>query len=82
MTYEYDGGHRVTKRTDAKGQETRYTYDAYGRLTQMQHWAWTCAECRRWCWQSRWSSGSTTTTTAIRATELFAECVGAAGGGG
>ena len=21
------------------GQETRYTYDAYGRLTEVQHWA-------------------------------------------
>ena len=39
VTYQYDGSHRVTKRTDAKGQETRYTYDAYGRLTQVQHWA-------------------------------------------
>jgi YD repeat-containing protein len=39
VTYEYDGSHRVTKRTDAKGQETRYTYDAYGRLTEVQHWA-------------------------------------------
>src|SRR4051812_41998252 len=27
------------KRTDAKGQETRYVYDAYGRVTQVQHWA-------------------------------------------
>ena len=41
VTYEYDGSHRVTKRTDAKGQETRYTYDAYGRLTEVQHWAVT-----------------------------------------
>jgi RHS repeat-associated protein len=39
VTYQYDGSHRVTKRTDAKGQETRYTYDAYMRLTQVQHWA-------------------------------------------
>ena len=27
--------------TDAKGQETRYTYDGYGRLMQVQHWAGT-----------------------------------------
>ena len=27
------------KRTDAKGQETRYAYDVYGRLTEVQHWA-------------------------------------------
>ena len=40
VTYQYDASHKVTKRTDAKGQETRYMYDAYGRLTQVQHWAW------------------------------------------
>src|ERR1039457_4317539 len=40
VTYQYDGSHRVTKRTDAKQQETRYTYDPYGRLKRMQHWAW------------------------------------------
>src|ERR1035437_9367820 len=39
VTYQYDASHHVTKRTDAKGQETRYTYDAYGRLTEVQHWA-------------------------------------------
>jgi YD repeat-containing protein len=39
VTYQYDGSHRVTKRTDAKGQETRYTYDTYGRVTEVQHWA-------------------------------------------
>jgi YD repeat-containing protein len=41
VTYQYDLSHRVTKRTDAKGQETRYTYDAYGRVTEVQHWAGT-----------------------------------------
>ena len=39
VTYQYDGSHHVTKRTDALGQETRYTYDGYGRLTEVQHWA-------------------------------------------
>lgn len=39
VTYQYDASHHVTKRTDAKGQETRYTYEAYGRLTEVQHWA-------------------------------------------
>ena len=24
---QYDGAHRVTRRTDAKGQQTRYVYD-------------------------------------------------------
>ena len=38
VTYQYDGAHHVTKRTDAMGQETRYTYDSYGRLTEVQHW--------------------------------------------
>src|SRR5947209_8595030 len=40
VTYQYDASHHVTKRTDAKGQETRYSYDTYGRLAQVQHWAW------------------------------------------
>ena len=39
VTYQYDGSHHVTKRTDAMGQETRYSYDNYGRLTQVQHWS-------------------------------------------
>jgi len=39
VTYQYDGSHHVTKKTDAYGQETRYSYDAYGRLTQVQHWS-------------------------------------------
>jgi YD repeat-containing protein len=39
VTYEYSA-HKVTKRTDANGQETRYFYDGYGRMTQVQHWAW------------------------------------------
>ncbi len=39
VTYQYDGSHHVTKRTHALGQETRYTYDNYGRLTEVQHWA-------------------------------------------
>jgi RHS repeat-associated protein len=45
VTYQYDASHHVTKRTDAKGQETRYTYDAYGRLTEVQHWATPCFGC-------------------------------------
>src|SRR5205823_6161714 len=32
--------HQVSKRTDARGQETRYFYDAYGRLAQVKHYAW------------------------------------------
>jgi YD repeat-containing protein len=26
VTYTYDGAHHVTSRTDAKGQQTQYTY--------------------------------------------------------
>ena len=33
VTYQYDGAHHVTLRTDAKGQQTQYLYDSYGRLT-------------------------------------------------
>ena len=40
VTYQYDGAHHVTLRTDAKGQQTVYSYDAYGRLTKKQYWAW------------------------------------------
>ncbi len=38
VSYQYDGTHRVTVRTDAKGQMTTYTYDAYGRLRDVQHY--------------------------------------------
>ncbi len=37
VTYQYDGAHHVTLRTDAKGQQTVYSYDAYGRLTQKRY---------------------------------------------
>jgi YD repeat-containing protein len=31
--YTYDGAHHVLSKTDAMGQQTHYSYDAYGRLT-------------------------------------------------
>ena len=37
VTYQYDGSGRVNQRVDAKGQKTVYTYDVYGRLTEVQH---------------------------------------------
>ena len=37
-TYQYDGNHHVTQRTEAKGQQTKYTYDAYERLIEVQHY--------------------------------------------
>lgn len=40
VSYQYDGAHHVTQRTDAKGQQTQYGYDSYGRLTQVRHYTW------------------------------------------
>jgi RHS repeat-associated protein len=37
VTYTYDNAHHVTSRTDALGQQTQYTYDSYGRLTEVQY---------------------------------------------
>ena len=37
-TYAYDTAHRLTSRIDNSGQETRYSYDSYGRRAQIQHW--------------------------------------------
>jgi YD repeat-containing protein len=38
VTYQYDGNHHVTQRTDAKGQQTQYSYDAYERLIETRHY--------------------------------------------
>jgi YD repeat-containing protein len=40
VTWQYNGSHQVSARTDALGQRTEYTYDTYGRLTQVRHYAW------------------------------------------
>ena len=37
VTYTYDGAHHVLSRTDAIGNQTQYTYDSYGRLTEAQY---------------------------------------------
>jgi len=37
VNYTYDNAHHVLTRTDAKGQQTQYTYDIYGRLTLTKH---------------------------------------------
>jgi len=37
VTYQYDGAHHLTQRIDAKNQKTLWTYDNYGRLTEVQH---------------------------------------------
>ena len=38
VSYTYDNAHRVVSRTDAKNQQTQYSYDAYGRVTQVRHY--------------------------------------------
>ncbi len=38
VTYSYDGNHHVTQRTDALGQQTQYSYDAYERLVEVRHY--------------------------------------------
>ena len=38
VTYTYDAAHRVQTRTDAKGQQTQYDYDSYGRLAEVRHY--------------------------------------------
>lgn len=37
VDYTYSGAKLATK-TDAKGQQTQYSYDMYGRLTQIRHY--------------------------------------------
>ena len=41
VTYTYDGNHHVRTRTDAESQQTQYTYDAYERLIEAQHFTAT-----------------------------------------
>jgi RHS repeat-associated protein len=43
VTYTYDANHHVTSRTDAKGQQTQYTYDGYERLAEVRHYTPTGA---------------------------------------
>jgi RHS repeat-associated protein len=38
INYTYDGAHRVTSRTDAKGQQTQYDHDTYGRVTEVRYY--------------------------------------------
>jgi YD repeat-containing protein len=40
VTYQYDGAYHVTQRADAMGQQTKYSYDSYARLTLVQHYGW------------------------------------------
>jgi YD repeat-containing protein len=41
VTYTYDTAHHVLTRTDALGQQTQYTYDGYGRMTEAQYYPYT-----------------------------------------
>jgi YD repeat-containing protein len=46
-SYAYDGNHHLVQRTDAKWRQTKYTYDAYERLIEVQHYAaGTCQYCQ------------------------------------
>ena len=38
VNYTYDAAHDVLTRTEAKGQQTKYSYDTYGRLTEVRHY--------------------------------------------
>ncbi|HEY2011924.1 MAG TPA: hypothetical protein VGH38_00425, partial [Bryobacteraceae bacterium] len=38
VSYTYDGAHHPLTRTDAKGQQTQYSYDTYGRLAEVRHY--------------------------------------------
>jgi YD repeat-containing protein len=37
VSYTYNSAHQVLTRTDAKNQKTQYTYDSFGRLSEVQH---------------------------------------------
>jgi RHS repeat-associated protein len=39
VAYTYDGAHHVLTKTDARGQQIHYSYDTYGRLTDVDHYA-------------------------------------------
>jgi len=41
VTYTYDNSHHVTSRTDATGRQTQYTYDSYGRVTEVQYYPYS-----------------------------------------
>ena len=71
----------MTKRTDAKGQETRYTYDAYGRLTQVQHWAWCDLRGEQFAGGAGGAAGGLLLRQQSAGRELLAERVGAVDGG-
>ena len=38
VTYTYNANQKVQTKTDAKGQQTQYSYDSYNRLTQVRHY--------------------------------------------
>ncbi len=39
VTYTYGTGGLLASKTDAKGQQVQYSYDSYGRLSQVRHYA-------------------------------------------
>ncbi len=38
MTYTYNANGMVATRTDAKNQQTQYSYDGFNRVTQIRHY--------------------------------------------
>ena len=38
VTYNYGTNQKIASKTDAKGQQTQYTYDTYQRLIQVRHY--------------------------------------------
>ena len=37
-TYNTGGNQKIATKTDAKGQQTQYSYDSYARLTEVRHY--------------------------------------------
>lgn len=42
VSYTYSNG-LLQSKTDAKNQQTQYSYDSYGRVTQVRHYVWNFA---------------------------------------
>ncbi len=38
VSYTYNSSNKIATKTDAKGQQTQYTYDSYLRLTEVRHY--------------------------------------------
>jgi YD repeat-containing protein len=65
-TYLYNASHQVTQRTDAKGQQTQYTYDGYGRLTEVQHYPTAGQEDQTQRWNYYYDGYSSDSTFTVQ----------------